>query len=215
MPISRRTSSILRRSSVNSMPSTITRPRCQSSMRLIQRSSVDLPPPDGPQTTMRSPRMTLRSMSRSTWNVPNHLLRPTISTATSFSVVRMASANPRVDASDRRSWPPSLMFSTRPLGVQSPLHEQRIARHPEADEKIDHAGEHESGEQRHRSGPGRVGKGGTQLSEQVEDRDDQHQRGVLEQRDEGIDHSRYDEAQRLRQDDQSHHAPITRSEERR
>ena len=34
----------------------------------MQRISVDLPEPDGPQMTMRSPRATARSMSRSTWN---------------------------------------------------------------------------------------------------------------------------------------------------
>ena len=68
MPTSRRTSSIVLRSSVSSMPSTMTRPRCQFSSRLMQRSSVDLPLPDGPQITMRSPRMTLRLTSRSTWN---------------------------------------------------------------------------------------------------------------------------------------------------
>jgi hypothetical protein len=66
-------------------------------MRLMQRSSVDLPLPEGPHTTMRSPRMTLRSMSRSTWNLPNHLLRSMISIATSFFVVRMSSTALRVD----------------------------------------------------------------------------------------------------------------------
>ena len=40
----------------------------------MQRSSVDLPAPDGPQMTMRSPRATCRLMSRSTWNSPYHLL---------------------------------------------------------------------------------------------------------------------------------------------
>ncbi len=32
----------------------------------MQRISVDLPEPDGPQMTMRSPRSTFRLMSRST-----------------------------------------------------------------------------------------------------------------------------------------------------
>ena len=32
----------------------------------MQRIMVDLPEPDGPQITMRSPRATLRLMSRST-----------------------------------------------------------------------------------------------------------------------------------------------------
>ena len=40
----------------------------------MQRISVDLPEPDGPQMTMHSPSCMPRSMSLSTWNVPNHLL---------------------------------------------------------------------------------------------------------------------------------------------
>src|SRR5579859_331686 len=40
----------------------------------MQRIIVDLPEPDGPQITMRSPPITLRSMSRSTWKSPYHLL---------------------------------------------------------------------------------------------------------------------------------------------
>jgi hypothetical protein len=63
-------------------------------MRLMQRSSVDLPPPDGPQITMRSPRMTRTLTSRSTWKAPNHLLRPAISIATSLRGVRMSAATP-------------------------------------------------------------------------------------------------------------------------
>ncbi len=43
----------------------------------MQRISVDLPEPDGPQITMRSPGRTSRSMSVRTWNCPNHL--PTFS----------------------------------------------------------------------------------------------------------------------------------------
>ncbi|MGY4376036.1 hypothetical protein ACVWZ3_003675 [Bradyrhizobium sp. i1.3.6] len=46
----------------------------------MQRINVDLPEPEGPQITMRSPFLTSRSMSRSTWNSPYHLLRPEILT---------------------------------------------------------------------------------------------------------------------------------------
>ncbi len=37
---------------------------------------VDLPEPDGPQTTTTSPRATSRLHSRRTWWVPYHLLTP-------------------------------------------------------------------------------------------------------------------------------------------
>ena len=49
----------------------------------MQRIMVDLPEPDGPQITMRSPLVTRRLMSRSTWKSPYHLCTPIMSTATS------------------------------------------------------------------------------------------------------------------------------------
>src|SRR5690606_12249109 len=47
--------------------------------RLMQRIRVDFPEPDGPMTTTTSPLFTDSEMSLSTWNSPNHLLRPSIS----------------------------------------------------------------------------------------------------------------------------------------
>ena len=78
MPTSRRTLSICFKSPVNSMPSTTMVPFWCSSRRLMQRMSVDLPDPEGPQMTIRSARLTVRSMSRRTWNSPNHLFIPSI-----------------------------------------------------------------------------------------------------------------------------------------
>ena len=49
----------------------------------MQRIIVDLPEPDGPQITMRSPRLTFRLMSRRTWNSPYHLCTSIIWTAAS------------------------------------------------------------------------------------------------------------------------------------
>ncbi len=45
---------------MSSTPSTTIWPFWCSSSRLMQRIIVDLPEPDGPQMTMRSPRMTLQ-----------------------------------------------------------------------------------------------------------------------------------------------------------
>ena len=42
----------------------------------MQRISVDLPEPEGPQMTIRSPGRTDRSMSVRTWKCPNHLSSP-------------------------------------------------------------------------------------------------------------------------------------------
>ena len=44
----------------------------------MQRISVDLPEPDGPQMTIRSPGRTDRLMSVSTWKCPNHLSSPSM-----------------------------------------------------------------------------------------------------------------------------------------
>ena len=51
MPTSRRIASMLRTSSVSSIPSTMMSPRWWSSSRLMVRMNVDLPDPDGPKVT--------------------------------------------------------------------------------------------------------------------------------------------------------------------
>jgi hypothetical protein len=56
------------------------RPDSNVSRRLIVRHSVDLPEPDGPRTTMTSPRPTVRLMSLSTCRSPKCLLTFSIST---------------------------------------------------------------------------------------------------------------------------------------
>ncbi|MCY1543075.1 hypothetical protein D9M68_788700 [compost metagenome] len=76
MPTSLRIASMCLRSLVSSVPSTMMRPCWCSSRRLMQRMVVDLPEPDGPQRTMRSPCCTSRLMSFSTWNWPYHLFTP-------------------------------------------------------------------------------------------------------------------------------------------
>src|SRR5678815_5920188 len=58
-------------------PQTSRCPCSNGSSRLTVRTSVDLPEPDGPQMTMRSPGDTCKSMSRSAWYWPYHLLMPT------------------------------------------------------------------------------------------------------------------------------------------
>src|SRR3974390_995768 len=67
-------------------------------------------------------------------------------------------------------------------GTQATHQGKLIARHAEIGEKIDYPGKGKPGEQRGGGGPGRIGEGGAQLPEQIEDRDNEHQAGVLEQR---------------------------------
>src|SRR5207253_9652783 len=60
-------------SRVMSVPSTTTEPLVGSSSRLQQRSSVDLPEPEGPMMKTSSPWATARSMPFSTSRVPKDL----------------------------------------------------------------------------------------------------------------------------------------------
>ena len=213
MPTSRRTSSIFLRSSVSSMPSTTMLPL------LVFLEPVDAADqrrfaasPTGPQITMRSPRLTAEV------DVAQHveLAEPFVQAGQSRprSRVRVGRSSRIVDGARcamlvdiAPSMPPSAC-----AGVQAPLDEQRIARHAEAEHEVDHAGKRKAGEQRHRRRPVRIGEGGAQLAEQIEDRHDQHQRRVLEQADEGIDDAGNDELQRLRQDDEPHHPPVAEAE---
>src|SRR5258705_8207698 len=55
------------------MPATVIWPFWNGSSALTVLISVDLPEPDGPQTTMTSPFSTLVVQSASTWNWPYHL----------------------------------------------------------------------------------------------------------------------------------------------
>src|SRR5580704_11042466 len=85
MPTSRRTartSGVLR----SSMPSTTMEPSSARSRALMQRISVDLPDPDGPQNTIRSPCAASRLTLRSAWKSPNHLLTLTSRTRGSRSL---------------------------------------------------------------------------------------------------------------------------------
>src|SRR5215204_3543738 len=95
MPTSRRIASTFFTSLVSSIPSMRIWPFWCSSSRLMQRIMVDLPEPDGPQTTTFCPCSTCRLMFRRTWNSPYHLLtsRKTM-LGTSFAAWLVAMAGP-------------------------------------------------------------------------------------------------------------------------
>src|SRR6185436_12078379 len=79
MPIFCRTRLMSTSCAVISVPSTMTAPLEGSSSRLQQRSSVDLPEPDGPMMKTSSPCATARSMPFNTSRVPKDLCSPRIS----------------------------------------------------------------------------------------------------------------------------------------
>src|ERR1700754_1518290 len=152
----------------------------------MQRISVDLPDPDGPQITMRSPRPTARLMSRSTWKSPYHLLRLVMLTI-GLSVM--------------------LICSITAGRVQPVLDQQGVTRHSETKDEVDHSGKGKAREQRCRRRPVRIGERGAQLTEQIEQRDDRDQRGILEQRDEAVDQTWDHMPQCLRLHDQRRRLP--------
>src|SRR4030095_5678728 len=96
-----------------------------------------------------------------------------------------------------------VMYSVATMGVQPVLNEQGIARYPKAEGEIDHPGKGTAGERRGRRRPDWVGERGPQLPEQIEQRHDRNQRGVLEQADEAVDEGGEDGAPRPGAHDQS------------
>src|SRR4029453_5279048 len=85
----------------------------------MQRINVDLPDPEGPQMTMRSPLATARSMSRSTWNSPYNLL--TFLNAMMDSLICIVSAHV--------------------AHVEVPLDPLAVARHGKAEQPVDRGNE--------------------------------------------------------------------------
>src|SRR3954470_1130270 len=126
----------------------------------MQRISVDLPDPEGPQITMRSPGCTRRSMSRNTcMPLSNHLF--TRSNWMRASLIRGCPSS----AAGRR---------------EAPLQAQAVARHREAESKVNRRDEQVAldlerapigiGVERQRQGAGQFVQG-----------DDGHQGSVLEE----------------------------------
>ena len=150
----------------------------------MQRISVDLPEPDGPQMTIRSPFATLRSTSRSTWNCPYHLLTFANSMIGSVAGMRGLGGSCYIAAG---------------AGVEMPLDPLAVARHREAEHEIDGGDEELPFEEE--LAPVGVAQRELQRAGQVVEAHDRDERGVLERADERVHDRRNDEAQRLRQHD--------------
>src|SRR3954451_9779797 len=143
----------------------------------MQRIMVDLPEPDGPQITMRSLFVTRRLMSRSTWKSPYHLCTPIRSTAT--SVLSGVGFRPGFAAVCSAIPSPSALVAGGEPGFDEP----RIARHAVAEDQIEDRGEGIAGWAGHRCYPGRVAPRRLDSHQEIEDADDEDERGVLEQAD--------------------------------
>src|SRR3984893_1778206 len=174
MPTSRRIVSIFLTSAVNSTPATMIWPCWCSSKRLMQRIIVDLPEPEGPQTTTRSPFLTSRLMSLRTWNSPYHL-----------STWRSSMMGSPAGVSIAVSVMPSRQLLALPSLVELALEHLAIARHEEAEAEIDRR-DKDVGLDGIAAPIGVVqcGIGGT---EEIEQANDQDERGVLEGADKIVD----------------------------
>src|SRR5690606_10425013 len=119
------------RSEVSSTPSTTMRPCWCSSRRLMQRIVVDLPEPEGPHSTMRSPWRTERLMSLRTWNSPYHLFTSCIS-------IMMVSPRARLFELSVIA----AAFLSFVSGVQAAFEAHRVARHAEAEDPVHRCGKY-------------------------------------------------------------------------
>src|SRR5215471_7754112 len=166
MPTSRRIASTFLRSEVSSIPATMMRPCWCSSSRLMQRIIVDLPDPDGPQTTTFSPLPTTRLMSFRTWNSPYHLF--TDCSAIMVSPCDVTSG--AVSAARLIPGSPLLCRSASPALIECTFEHLAIARHEKAEAEIDRRRKDVSLDGKPL--PGRIGQCCIGGAEQVEEADD-------------------------------------------
>ncbi len=87
--------------------------------------------------------------------------------------------------------------------VEPSFHEYRVSRHCETENPENEARKDETGGRRLWRSPIGIGKILTDDAQQIEHADDVDKARILEQTDEGVDDTRNDKLQRLRQNDQS------------
>src|SRR5262245_58736903 len=138
----------------------------------MQRIMVDLPEPEGPQTTIFWPFSTMRLMSRRTWNSPYHLL-----TFRSSIIGRLETALAVADI----VFPRSAFMGVRKVGFDL----LAVLRHGEAEDEVDDRDEDIGLDAE--AAPGRLDGRDLGRAQQIVNADDNDQRGVLEHADEGVD----------------------------
>src|SRR6187401_326716 len=173
----------------------------------MHRIIVDLPDPDGPQITMRSPPRTFRLMSRSTWKSPYHLLSSMSSTAVSVLSRPGLRSEPEFSSAVMCCCPspPATLGETR-------FHCASIARHAVAEDQIKNGGDRIAGRAGDRRCPLRIDAGHLDRAQEIENTHDEDQRRILEQPYIGVDDIRDRHRQRLRQDDETRHLRIAETD---
>src|SRR6476659_2076043 len=172
----------------------------------MQRIIVDLPDPDGPQITMRSPPRTFRLISRSTWKSPYHLLSPMSSTAVSVLSRPGLRSDPEFSSAVMCcSSPPATLRETH-------FHGASIARHAVTEDYKKNGGDRVAGRAGDGRCPLRIDAGHLDRPQEIEDANDKDQRRVLEQPYISVDDIRDRHCQRLRQDDEACHLPVAETD---
>src|SRR5580765_817142 len=133
----------------------------------MQRIIVDLPEPDGPQITMRSPPRTFRLMSRSTWKSPYHLLSSMSSTAVSVRSRPGLRSDPKFSSAVMSCpSPPATLGKTR-------FHRASIARHAVAEDQIKNGGDRIARRASDGRRPFRIDAGHFDRAQEIEDAHDE------------------------------------------
>src|SRR6187200_3604227 len=147
----------------------------------MQRIIVDLPDPDGPQITIRSPPRTFRLMSRSTWKSPYHLLSSMSSTAVSVLSLPGLRSEPEFSSAVMCCPSPSAALA------ETRFHCASIARHAVAEDHIKNGGNRVTGRAGDGRCPFRIDAGHLDCAQEIKDAYDEDQRCVLEQPYIGVD----------------------------
>ncbi len=160
------------------MPSITISPFWKGSSPFTHLIRVDLPEPEGPQTTTTSPFSTAVVLSARTWKAPYHLL------TFLMSIMAMVSGVPSA------GW----------QGGLQPLHQPRGGKADQEEDQRD--------EEVHLHQPARELAGLAGGAEEVLQRDNVHERSVLEQDHRLGQHDRHHVAEGLGQHDVAHRLPV-------
>src|SRR6202022_1674652 len=176
-----------------------------SSKRLMQPIIVDFPEPEGPQTTTRSPFLTSRLMSLRTWKSPNHL--------STWRSLMMGSPGCVSCVSIAVSVMPDWQLLTLLSLVELALEHLAVARHEEAEAEIDRRDKDVGLDGI--AAPIGVGQCSIGGAKEIEQANDQDERGVLEGADKIVDQGRDHQRQSLRQHDEAGPPPIAQPQRNR
>src|SRR3954451_25483675 len=213
---------------VISWPSRNIRPELGGSSRLMHRSSVDLPEPEGPITQTTSPLPISKSTPRNTSSFPKRFVTPSRRSIAPSAVTPLAEAELSSMAvmldTPRRTGPRRgqrlerwLLLAAIAACGRAPLGAPLLA----MDQPVDHPRHRKRDDQVHERGEGqrraveRLGLDVERHLHRLWERDDADQRRVLHQRHQVVQERRDDGPHRLRDDHVAHCLDVAHSQRAR